>query len=166
LLKPRAPAMSHLDLNALIRDIAELMRNELIRYDVVLQIDLCKTLRHVRGNRTQLQQVLVNLIKNAIESMTDSTARPLLVRVSTAAEGQLAVVAVEDFGGGFDAIGKECMFEPFFTTKPQGTGIGLPICRSIVEGHGGVLWACSKKAQGSVFRFTVPVINPSISIED
>jgi C4-dicarboxylate-specific signal transduction histidine kinase len=166
LLKPRAPAMSHLDLNALIRDIAELMRNELIRYDVVLQIDLCKTLRYVRGNRTQLQQVLVNLIKNAIESMTDSAARPLLVRVSTAAEGQLAVVAVEDFGGGFDTIGKECMFEPFFTTKPQGTGIGLPICRSIVEGHGGVLWACSKKAQGSVFRFTVPVINPSISIED
>jgi C4-dicarboxylate-specific signal transduction histidine kinase len=164
LLNTRAPAMSHLDLNGVIRDILELMRNELGRYDVVLQIDLCRALRYVRGNRIQLQQVLVNLIKNAIESMTDSISRPLLVRVSTASQGSLALVAVEDFGSGFDAIEKECMFEPFFTTKPEGTGVGLPICRSIVEAHGGVLWACPKQAHGSVFKFTVPMINPPSSI--
>jgi C4-dicarboxylate-specific signal transduction histidine kinase len=166
LLKTPAPAMSQLDLNGVIRDILELMRNELSRHDVVLQIDLCKTLRYVWGNRTQLQQVLINLVKNAIESMSDSVARPQLVRVSTAAQGQSAVVAVEDFGSGFDAIAEELMFEPFFTTKGEGTGVGLPICRSIVEAHGGVLWACRKEATGSVFQFTVPMIYPPLSIKD
>lgn len=160
LLKAPAPAMSEIDLNGVIRDILELMRNELSRYDVVLQIELCKTLRCVWGNRIQLQQVLINLIKNAIESMSASVARPLLVRVSTVAQGQSAVVAIEDFGSGFDAIAEERMFEPFFTTKREGTGVGLRICRSIVEAHGGVLRACRKEAQGSVFQFTVPMIYP------
>jgi C4-dicarboxylate-specific signal transduction histidine kinase len=166
LLKPAAPAMSQLDLNGVIRDILEFMRNELSRHDVVLQIELCARLRPISGNRIQLQQVLINLFKNAIESMNESAARPLLVRVSTAIQGQLAVVAVEDFGGGFDAVAEKCMFEAFFTTKHDGTGLGLPICRSIVEAHGGVLWACRKEAQGSVFQFTVPMINPPVSIED
>ena len=145
LLKTSAPTMSQLDLNRVIRDILELMRDELSRHDVVLQIDLCRKLRYVRGNRTQLQQVLINLIKNAIESMSDSVARPLLVRVSTAAQGQSAVVAVEDFGSGFDAIAEERMFEPFFTTKGEGTGVGLPICRSIVEAHRGVPLGVSER---------------------
>jgi signal transduction histidine kinase len=166
LLKTAAPAMSQLDLNGVIRDILEFMRNELSRHDVVLQIELCTRLRPISGNRIQLQQVLINLIKNAIESMNESAARPLLVRVSTAIQGQLAVVAVEDFGSGFDAVAEKRMFEAFFTTKREGTGLGLPICRSIVEAHGGVLWACRKEAQGSVFQFTVPMINPPVSIED
>jgi C4-dicarboxylate-specific signal transduction histidine kinase len=164
-LKAPTPAMSQLDLNALIRDILELMRTELSCHDVVLQIELCKELRYVCGNRIQLQQVLINLIKNAIESMSESVARPLLVRVSSATQDQLAVVAVEDFGSGFDAIAEKSMFEPFFTTKRDGTGVGLPICRAIVEAHGGVLWARRKEAQGSVFLFTVPMIDPAASIE-
>jgi C4-dicarboxylate-specific signal transduction histidine kinase len=166
LLKTPAPAMLQLDLNGVIRDILEFMRNELGRQDVVLQIELCKTLCPILGNRIQLQQVLVNLIKNAIESMNESDARPLLVRVSTAVQGQLAVVAVEDFGSGFDAVAEKSMFDAFFTTKREGMGVGLPICRSIVEAHGGVLWACRKEAQGSVFQFTVPMINPPVSIEN
>jgi C4-dicarboxylate-specific signal transduction histidine kinase len=165
LLKAPAPSMSSLDINEVIRDILESMRSELSRYDVVLQIDLCKSLRCVLGNRIQLQQVLINLIKNAIESMSDSEARPLLVRVSTEAQGPAAVVAIEDFGIGFDAIAEESMFEPFFTTKREGTGVGLPICRSIVEAHGGALWACRKATHGSVFQFTVPMINPPLSME-
>jgi C4-dicarboxylate-specific signal transduction histidine kinase len=166
LLTTPAPAMLQLDLNGVIRDILEFMRNELGRQDVVLQIELGKTLCPILGNRIQLQQVLVNLIKNAIESMNESDARPLLVRVSTAVQGQLAVVAVEDFGSGFDAVAEKSMFDAFFTTKREGMGVGLPICRSIVEAHGGVLWACRKEAQGSVFQFTVPMINPPVSIEN
>ena len=159
LFEAPSPAMSELDVNEVIRDISDLMRNELSRYDVVLQIDLCKNLRYIRGNRIQLQQVLINLIKNAIESMSDSAVRPPLVRVSTAIQGELAVVAVEDSGRGFDAAAAEHMFEPFFTTKRGGTGVGLSICRSIVEAHGGVLCATGKESPGSVFQFTVPLIS-------
>jgi C4-dicarboxylate-specific signal transduction histidine kinase len=164
LLKSSAPPLSRLDVNGVIRDILELMRTELIRQDVVLQIELCETLRYVAGNRIQLQQVLINLINNAIESMSECAARPLLVRVSSAAQGPLAVVAVEDFGSGFDEVAEKLMFEPFFTTKCQGTGVGLPICRSIVEAHGGVLWGCRKASQGSVFLFTLPMIDPSVAM--
>jgi C4-dicarboxylate-specific signal transduction histidine kinase len=165
-LKTSAPAMSELNLNGVIRDTLDLMRNELIRYDVVLQIGLCKQLGCIWGNRIQLQQALINLIKNAIESMSDSVVRPLLVRVSTAVQGELAVVAVEDSGSGFDAAAAEHMFEPFFTTKREGTGVGLSICRSIVEAHGGVLCASRKESAGSVFQFTVPLIHPPTSIQN
>ena len=165
-LENPVPAMSELNLNEIIRDIPDLMRNELSRYDVILQIDLCKQLGSIRGNRIQLQQVLVNLIKNAIESMSESVARPLLVRVSTAIRGKWAVVAVEDSGSGFDAATAEHMFEPFFTTKREGTGVGLSICRSIVESHGGVLCATRKQSPGSVFHFTVPLIHHPLSTQD
>ena len=165
MFKGPVPAMSELNLNEVIRDILDLMRNELSWNDVILQIDLCKQLGCIRGNRIQLQQVLVNLIKNAIESMIDSDVRPLLVRVGTAIQGESAVVTVEDSGSGFDAAAAEQMFAPFFTTKRGGTGVGLSICRSIVEAHGGVLCAARKESPGSVFQFTVPLIHPPISIQ-
>jgi C4-dicarboxylate-specific signal transduction histidine kinase len=163
LLKAPSSAMSELDLNEVVRDMFDLMRNEFSRHDVLLQIDLCKHLRCIWGNRIQLQQVMINLIKNAIESMGDSVVRPLLVRVSTAIQGELAVVAVEDSGSGFDAAAAELMFEPFFSTKREGTGVGLSICRTIVEAHGGVLCAIRKESPGSVFQFTVPLISRPIS---
>ena len=166
LLKTPSPAMSDLDLNEVIRDILDLMRDELSRYDVVLQIELCRHLRFVRGNRIQLQQVLINLIKNGIESMSGSVIRPLLVKVSTAMQDESAVVAIEDSGGGFDATAAGRMFEPFFTTKREGTGVGLSICRSIVEAHGGVLWASRRESKGSVFQFTVPLICHSVSLDN
>jgi signal transduction histidine kinase len=156
--------MSELDLNELIRDIISLMRAELSRYDVVLQINLCRCLQFIRGNPVQLQQVIFNLIKNGIESMSESMVRPLLVRVSTAMKGEVAVVAVEDSGAGFDAAAARRMFEPFFTTKRHGTGVGLSICRSIVEAHGGVLWATRGEPQGSVFQFTVPLVSHRVSM--
>jgi C4-dicarboxylate-specific signal transduction histidine kinase len=166
LLKTPAPARSELNLNQVIRDILDLMRNELSRSDVVLQMDLCKQLGCIWGNGIQLQQVLINLIKNAIESMSDSVVRPLLVRVSTAIQGELAVVAVEDSGSGFDDAAAVHMFEPFFTTKREGTGVGLSICRSIVEAHGGVLWPTRKESPGSVFQFTVPLFRPPMSTQN
>jgi signal transduction histidine kinase len=166
LLRAPAPVMSELDLEEVIRDILDLMRADFSRRDVVLQIELCRYLGCVRGNRIQLQQVMVNLIKNGIESMSESPIRPLLVRVSTARRGGSAVVAVEDSGAGFDRTAAERMFEPFFTTKREGTGVGLSICRSIVEAHGGVLWATRGEAQGSVFQFTVPLISHTASMQN
>jgi signal transduction histidine kinase len=160
------PVMSALDLNEVVRDILDLMRTELSRYDVVLQIELCRFLGCVQGNRIQLQQVILNLIKNGIESMSESVVRPLLVRVSTAMNGGSVVVAVEDSGGGFDATAADRMFEPFFTTKRQGRGVGLSICRSIVEAHGGVLWATRAEPQGSVFQFTVPLLSDHVPTEN
>jgi C4-dicarboxylate-specific signal transduction histidine kinase len=166
LLETSSPVLSQLDLNEVIRDLLDLMRHELSRYDVVLQIELCAYLGWVLGNRTQLQQVLTNLIKNAIESMSESPMRPLLVRVSTRIHDESALVAIEDSGGGFDHATAGCMFEPFFTTKREGTGVGLSICRSIVEAHGGTLSACRKESHGSVFQFTVPLISHSVSLEN
>jgi C4-dicarboxylate-specific signal transduction histidine kinase len=157
--------MSELDLNELIRDILDLMRTELSRCDVVLQIELCRYLGCIRGNRIQLQQVIFNLIKNGIESMSESPIRPLLVRVRTVMNGGLAVVAVEDCGPGIDTATAGRIFEPFFTTKRHGTGVGLSISRSIVEAHGGSLWAAGGETQGSVFQFTVPLIARQASME-
>jgi len=159
------PVMSELDLNEVVRDSLDLMRTELNRYDVVLQIELCRYLGSIRGNRIQLQQVILNLIRNGIESMSESVVRPLLVRVSTAMNGGSAVVTIEDSGGGFDTAASGRMFEPFFTTKREGTGVGLSICRSIVEAHGGALGGARREPKGSVFQFTVPLINP-LSIEN
>jgi C4-dicarboxylate-specific signal transduction histidine kinase len=160
------PAMAELDLNEVIRDILDLMRTEFSRHDVVLQIELCRYLGGIRGNRSQLQQVILNLIRNGIESMSGTTTRPLLVRVRTAMSGGSAAVAVEDSGAGFDTAVARRMFEPFFTTKREGTGIGLSICRSIVEAHGGVLWATPGDTQGSVFQFTVPLIDHHLSMKN
>jgi two-component system, LuxR family, sensor kinase FixL len=98
--------------------------------------------------------------------MSESVIRPLLLRVSTAMHGGSAVVAVEDSGTGFDATAAERMFEPFFTTKRQGTGVGLSICRSIIEAHGGVLWATRAESQGSVFQFTLPLLGHCLPLEN
>jgi signal transduction histidine kinase len=166
LIKSSSPEMLPLDLNEVIRDILDLMSGELNRLDVVLHIELSSQLGQILGNRTQLQQVVLNLVKNGIESMSTSVMRPLLVRVSTAIEDGSAVVAVEDSGIGFDSATAASMFEPFFTTKNEGTGIGLSICRSIVEAHGGVLWATHKESLGSVFQFALPLINRKAAIGD
>jgi signal transduction histidine kinase len=160
------PVMSNLDLNEVVRDIVELMSAELCRSDVVLQVELCPRLGWVRGNRIQLQQVVLNLVKNGIEAMSESAIRPCLLRVSSAMNGGWAVIAVQDSGRGIDSASAERMFEPFFTTKSQGTGVGLSICRSIVEAHGGVISASPGETMGSVFQFTVPLISQRVAAEN
>jgi signal transduction histidine kinase len=157
-LKSALPAMLPLDLNEVVGDILELMRAELSQHEVVLHIELSSQLGYVRGNRTQLQQVLLNLVKNAVQSHRSGDPRPLIVRVSTAMHYGSAVLAVEDSGGGFDSTAAARLFEPFFTTKVQGTGVGLSICRAIVEAHGGAIWAMSKQPHGSVFQFSLPLV--------
>ena len=122
-----------------------------------MQTDLAPGLPSVAGDRVQLQQVVLNLIMNAIEAMSglDAGPREVLVRSEADASGGV-VVAVRDSGPGLDAKGLERVFAPFYTTKSSGMGMGLAICRSIIEAHGGRLWAEANEPRGAVFQFTLP----------
>jgi signal transduction histidine kinase len=110
------------------------------------------------GDRIQVQQVLLNLVMNGIEAMNAIMDRPRVLRVSSQIDGPGSVlIAVTDTGTGFDPTKVDRIFDAFFTTKPEGMGMGLSICRSIVEAHGGRLWASPNPPHGSVFQFTMPV---------
>ena len=125
-----------------------LARSELLRHDVVLRTELAADGRPVMGDRVQLQQVLLNLIMNGVEAMRDVTERTRELTVSSAlAEPSNVLVAVEDAGAGLDPAVAQRMFEPFVTTKSDGLGMGLAICRSIVEAHGGRLWVSPRAAR-------------------
>jgi two-component system sensor kinase FixL len=109
----------------------------------------------------QLQQVILNLILNAMEAMRSSEERPRVLRIRTRPAGPDEIeVAVEDTGGGIAAPDQERIFDPFFSTKPEGLGLGLSISRSIVESHGGRLWASSGPDGGATLQFTLPVAGP------
>jgi signal transduction histidine kinase len=123
----------------------------------VLDVDLSAGDRPVHGDRVQLQQVLLNLIRNGIEAMSAVADRTRILKISSqAAESGKALVSVEDTGAGIDEETAGRIFEPLFTTKANGMGMGLSICRSIVEAHRGRLWATPNHPRGTVFQFTVP----------
>jgi signal transduction histidine kinase len=130
----------------------------LLRHNIVLRAELASGERPVLGDRVQLQQVLLNLIMNSVEAMSGVTERTRELSVSsTLAEPGSVLVEVEDTGTGLDLAVTERMFQPFFTTKPDGLGMGLAICRSIVEAHGGRLWVSPREPHGADVRFTVPL---------
>jgi PAS domain S-box-containing protein len=158
LAKP-SPQRTELDINQVIQDVINLLRNELRRNRVSLVADLAADLPRVLGDPVQLQQVLINLIMNAVEAMRLSAERPrkLLIRSAKNTDGVL--VQVEDSGPGVEPELANRIFEPFFTTKPEGTGMGLSISRSIIESHGGHL-SFAPASQSAVFQFTLPV-NPN-----
>ena len=150
--------MELLDINRKILEVLALTEHELRSHDIVLQTQLGEALPRVAGDRVQLQQVLLNLILNAIEAMSGVHDRPRqLTIVSRAGRPDAVVVEVRDSGTGLDPEGAERMFEAFYTTKAEGIGIGLSISRSIVEAHGGRLWASSNEPHGAVFQFSLPV---------
>ena len=156
LTKREAPRKELLDVNRKVRDVLALAEHELKTHDIVLRTELAPTLPQVAGDRVQLQQVLLNLIVNAIEAMSGVHDRPReLTIVSTRSDAGAVVVEVRDSGPGLDERGAERVFEPFYTTKAQGIGIGLSISRSIVEAHGGRLWARANQPHGAVFRFSL-----------
>jgi signal transduction histidine kinase len=151
-----APKMALLDLNRLIGETLELIQSDLQRNDIFLDTQLDAAVGPIAGDPTQLQQVIVNLVMNAIEAMRTAGATRVL-RVLTQPEGTEALVSVEDSGAGIDSANVQRIFEPAFTTKTHGMGLGLAICRSIVEEHGGRIWWCASPSGGSIFRFALPV---------
>ncbi len=157
LAKKSGPELAKLDINDAIREVLALTRGELQRNDVVLHTELASVDRPLLGDRVQLQQVLLNLIMNGVEAMRGVTERTRELTVSTTlAKPSGVLVAVEDTGPGLDPAVAQHMFEPFFTTKSDGLGMGLAICRSIVEAHGGRLWMSPRAPHGADARFTVP----------
>ncbi|PRY00194.1 ATP-binding sensor histidine kinase [Paraburkholderia sp. BL25I1N1] len=146
-----------LDINETILELIAFMRSEARKHGVELTAQLADGLPQIQGDRVQLQQVMLNLMINALEAMsaTDVGERALLIRSGRSGADEVCV-SVEDSGPGLDAEHLEGVFEAFFTTKPNGLGMGLPICRSIVESHGGRLWVTSNEAGGATFQFTLP----------
>lgn len=156
LLQKSSPEMQPLDVNVVIREVLVLSGNELTRGGVTVHPELTSDAPTVRGDRVQLQQVMLNLIMNAIEAMSTVVDRPRTLMIRSAREGEGVVIQVQDSGTGLKPEHLDRIFEPFFTTKPQGIGMGLSIARSIVEAHGGRLWVTPGPAHGTVFQFTLP----------
>jgi PAS domain S-box-containing protein len=146
------------DLNEAILEMLVLTRSEALRDGISLQTRLAPRLPMVQGDRTQLQQVILNLILNAIEAMgdLDDGTRELWISTETEASGGV-LVTVRDSGPGLDPADVERVFQAFYTTKPKGMGMGLAICRSMVEAHGGRMWASANESRGAVFQFTLPL---------
>ncbi|MEI9424157.1 PAS domain S-box protein [Mesorhizobium sp. Cs1299R1N1] len=157
LVKKAPPRKDRFDLNEAVRDVIVLTRSEVLRHRVSLQAELARDLAPVSGDRILLQQVLLNLIMNAVEAMSNTTEGKLNLRISTETETDGGVrVAVCDCGPGLDPQSLDRVFDAFYTTKPDGMGMGLAICRSLVEAHGGRLWATANQPRGAVFQFTLP----------
>jgi PAS domain S-box-containing protein len=151
------PQLTTLDIDDVIQEVLALAHGEVEQHGVVLHTDLSTGDRPVLGDRVQLQQVLLNLILNGIDAMKAVTDRPRELAVSSAlAEPGSILVSVEDTGTGLDPAVSLRIFEPFVTTKSDGLGMGLSICRSIIDAHGGRLWVSPRVPHGTALRFTVP----------
>jgi len=157
-MKKTIPMKTQVDLNQVIVEVLALIPAEMATHKISVVTELSPGLPPVLGDRIQLQQVLLNLIMNGIESMTSSSDRPrlLLIRSQTQESGHV-LVAVQDSGTGLDARAISHIFDTFFTTKPAGMGMGLAISRSIVEAHGGRLWPVADASEGAIFNLTLPV---------
>jgi C4-dicarboxylate-specific signal transduction histidine kinase len=157
LIHKTAPERAQVQMNEVIREVVALADRQAARSNVSIVTELAPDLPPVLGDRIQLQQVILNLMLNGIEAMSgvSDRLRRLLIR-SQVLESLQVLVSIEDSGIGVKAEIMSRLFEPFFTTRSQGIGMGLPISRSIVEAHGGRLWAESTVNQGSVFQFSLP----------
>jgi C4-dicarboxylate-specific signal transduction histidine kinase len=150
---PKAP----LPINDVIEEVALLLQREVLSHRASLRLELATELPLVLGDRIQLQQVIINLVMNGMEAMASVTDRPRELKILSRRETGMVLVAVEDSGVGIDPEHAERLFNAFFTTKPSGMGMGLSICRSIIEAHGGKLWAARNVGAGAMFQFTLPM---------
>jgi PAS domain S-box-containing protein len=157
LIKKAPPRKDGIAINDAILEVVALTNEEATKHGVSVRIRLAEGLQRIEGDRVQLQQVLLNLIINGIEAMSgmSEASRELLIS-SEKAEPDAVLVTVRDSGPGLPPAILEHLFEAFNTTKPHGLGLGLSICRSIIEAHGGRLWATANVPHGAVFQFTVP----------
>jgi C4-dicarboxylate-specific signal transduction histidine kinase len=157
LLKKTDSQQAPLDINDVVNEVIALVQREVFSHRVILRTELAPALPAVLADRVQLQQVLINLVINGIEAMQDVTDRPreLVIR-SHQEDAEQVVVSVKDCGVGISADNADQLFNAFFTTKSGGMGMGLSICRSIIEAHGGRLSASGNVGPGATFRFALP----------
>jgi C4-dicarboxylate-specific signal transduction histidine kinase len=161
-LATKAPSQKDwVDLNDVVRDVAALAHSELARHAVSVHTQLADALPHVVADRIQLQQVILNLVVNAAEAMNRDGEDRRELSIRSSFDGwRHVLVAVRDSGPGLDPKSIDRVFDAFYTTKPEGLGMGLAICRSIVEAHGGRLWATANDGRGATFHFTLPIGGP------
>jgi hypothetical protein len=157
-IKKTPPRKERFDLNEAINEIIVLGRSAIIKNGVSVQTRLSEGLCPIHGDRVQLQQVVLNLILNAAEAMGSVEAEPRDLLISTQQNQAGLLVAVRDSGPGIDPEHLGRIFESFYTTKPKGTGMGLSICRTIIDAHGGRLWVEANEPRGTIFRFTLPAV--------
>jgi signal transduction histidine kinase len=155
MFKKETPARGPIDINELIVMVLAIVRHELRKHEVELHTELDQSLPALDGDRVQLQQVVLNLVMNAIEAMQLTAPRTLSIR-SRVSRPNFVQVAVEDTGTGIDPSNRDQIFNPMFTTKERGMGIGLSICHSIIEGHNGRIWVTRGTNNGSIFQFELP----------
>jgi C4-dicarboxylate-specific signal transduction histidine kinase len=157
LLKKESLRTDTLNINDAILEVIPLIHSEAVKNGVTVQRQLADSLPNIQGDRVQLQQVILNLIINAIQAMSSFTEGIRELHIATeSADGEGVRIAVRDTGPGLSTEILQRLFEPFYTTKPNGMGLGLSICRSIIEDHGGRLWATGLRPHGALFQFTIP----------
>jgi C4-dicarboxylate-specific signal transduction histidine kinase len=168
LFKKAPTAKEPLEINEAIQEILALTQNEVHRSRVSLRTKLANDLPLVVGDRIQLQQVILNLLINAVQAVSELPEGPREVgltseEVATNPEQIEVLITVRDSGPGLDPQHLDRLFDAFYTTKSHGLGVGLAISRSIIEAHGGRLWAKANAPRGAVFQFTLPISDPKIS---
>jgi PAS domain S-box-containing protein len=156
LFKKDALQRELVDVNELVLEMIVMLRTEASRYSISIRTELAENIPKVMGDRVQLQQVFMNLMLNGIDAMKKTSSGSELAIKSEANDGQL-LISVSDTGVGLPLGQADQIFRAFFTTKDDGTGMGLPISRSIIESHGGRLWAAGASGRGATFQFTLPV---------
>ena len=157
--------LASVDINDAIDDVLLLSRRELELGAVTLRADLDRTLPDVEVDRLQIQHVVLNLVRNAIEAMNDVDGRPRVLKVMTGAGVEYISVSIIDTGPGIGSTATDRLFEPLYTTKRNGLGLGLSICRRIISAHGGQLRVEASTASGTSFVFTLPIHFPVTSSE-
>ncbi len=161
-MKKAPPRKDGFDLNSAMNDVIALARNAIMMNGVSIKVQFDDEIGRVHADRVQLQQVVLNLVLNAVEAMgsveggVSTEARSRELSISTRKDHSGILIAVADSGPGIDPRYLERVFDPFYTTKPGGTGMGLSICRSIINAHGGKMWAESGDLRGAVFQFYLP----------
>jgi signal transduction histidine kinase len=157
LVKKAPPRKDALEINGAILECIALTRGEIVKNGVSVQTQLAEGLPLIQADRVQLQQVILNLIINAVQALSSlrEGARELVITTGKG-EPDGVLVVVRDSGPGLSSAGLDRIFEAFYTTKPGGLGMGLSICRTIIEAHGGRLWATAAQPQGATFQFTLP----------
>ncbi len=157
LFKKAPPRKDDLKINEAVLEVIALTQDEVVRHGVSVEAQLSEGLPLIQGDRVQLKQVIINLIINAVEAMSGVAKGTRTLLISTGQEASAGVlVSVQDSGSGLDVEGLDRLFDAFYTTKPSGMGMGLSICRSVIEAHGGRIWASRNVGPGATFRFTLP----------